>query len=159
MQIGQEVIGHFEELFAELEGAIRAFPDELWQQQDPRSNWGWEESVTAPRFLAHHTIWCMSLEHLLRIDQKDMPHNIFPDYGPDKEMTRRQVLDILEGVRSYARNHYAEMSNEDYLTRDEKGQSPLGRMMYALAHTRHHYGQLVQILRENGVEPPDWYPI
>lgn len=159
MQIGQEVIGHFEELFAELEGALRAFPDALWNRPGSQDDGDWNQPIAAPRFLAHHTVWCMSLEHLLRIEQRDLPHNIFPDYGPDKEMTRQQVLDILADVRAYARSHYAQMPEEDYLRQDEKGQSPLGRMMYALAHTRHHYGQLVQILRDSGIEPPDWYPI
>ncbi len=30
--------------------------------------------------------------------------------------------------------------------------------MYALAHGRHHAGELAQILKEYGVKPPPWYP-
>jgi hypothetical protein len=104
-------------------------------------------------------VWCMTLDHLLRIDTKDLPHNIPPDYGPEKTIKAEQVLALLGDIRAYARGSYAEMPDAEYLAEDDHGQTPLGRMMYALAHTRHHYGQFVQMLRDAGVEPPGWYPL
>ena len=66
---------------------------------------------------------------------------------------------ISADIRAYAKEVYGQMPNDAYLAVDDSGQSPLGRIMYALAHTRHHYGQIVQILRDNDVEEPDWYPL
>ena len=153
MEIRQEVMGHLDQLGAEIEGAIKVFPDGLWCRQSG------ESMLAVPCFIAHHTVWCMVLDHLLRIPVDRLPHNIYPDYGPDKLLTQQQVLDLLGEIRAYAGGVYGGMSNGDYLAVDERGMSPLGRVMYTLAHTRHHYGQLVQILRDNGLDAPDWYPL
>ena len=159
MTIGKEVIAHFEQLFAEIQGTLEAFPEELWNRQDPQADWSEDAAIAAPRFLAHHTIWCLCLGHLLRIDHKRLPHHRWPDYGPDKPLDKGDLLALLDEIRQYARQIYAPMDDQTYLTADAKGQTPLGRMMYALAHTRHHYGQLVEILRGGGIEPPMWYPL
>jgi hypothetical protein len=159
MTIGQEVIGHFDQLFAEIEQAINACPDELWTRQADDDGWNWNTGLTTPRFLVHHMVWCMALAHLLRMTEKDMPHSRPPDYGPDKTITPRQVLDILGEIRTYAHKTYAHMPDAEYLTPDENGQTPLGRMRYALAHTRHHYGQFVQMLRDADSQPPARYPL
>lgn len=154
MEIRQEVMGHLSQIFAEMEGAIGAMPQELWQRRQGREN-----MLHVPCFLAHHMVWCMVLEHLLRIPPEHLPHNVYPDYAPDKPLTKQQVLDLLGDIRTYAKDVYGQMSNEEYLTPDGSGQAPLGRFMYALAHTRHHYGQVVQILRDNDLDEPDWYPL
>ncbi|NQU43094.1 DinB family protein [bacterium] len=153
MEIGKEVQGHLNQMFSEIESAVGLFPDALWGRQTS------ENILNIPCFLAHHTVWCMVLSHLLRIPEERLPHNLYPDYGPGKSVTQRQVLDLLADIRDYVGDVCAGMSNEDYLKEDEKGASPLGRILYTLAHTRHHYGQLVQMLRSNGLQPPDWYPI
>lgn len=153
MEIRHEVMGHLRQLGAEIDGAIAVFHDELWRRQ------AGENMLAVPCFLAHHTVWCMVLDHLLRIPVDRLPHNIYPDYGPDKMLTQQQILDLHADIQAYAAEVYAEMPNADYLAVDEHGMSPLGRVMYTLAHTRHHYGQLVQILRDNGLDAPDWYPL
>lgn len=153
MEIRQEVMGHLNQLCAEIEGALGAFPDELWRRQAA------PDMLRVPCFLAHHTVWCMVLDHLLRIPGERLPHNIQPDYGPDKPMTQQQLIQLLKDVQAYAADVYGEMPNAEYLASDDRGLSVLGRVMYTIAHTRHHYGQLVQILRDNGLEAPDWYPL
>ena len=153
MKIGEEVAGHLDQLTMEIELAIGLFPDELWQRE------GETDMLRVPAFLAHHTVWCMGLEHLLNIPIERMPHNIYPDYGPDKLLTKQQVLDILNDIRAYAAEVYAPMPNEEYLAKGDKPHVPLGSVMYTIAHTRHHLGQLCQLLKENGISPPKWYPI
>ena len=153
MEIRKEVIGHLDQLCAEIEGAIGVFPDELWRRQ------AGHDMTQVPCFLAHHMVWCMVLDHLLKIPPDRLPHNIVPDYGPDKSVTRQQVLELLSDIRAYARDVYGEMPNQEYLAADDRGPSPLGRVMYTLAHTRQHYGQLVQILRDSNLDAPDWYPL
>ncbi len=153
MEIRKEVIGHLNQLCAEIEGAIGVFPDELWRRQ------AGDNMMHVPCFLAHHTVWCMVLDHLLKIPGDRLPHNIYPDYGPDKSVTRQQVLELLSDIRAYAGDVYGEMPNQEYLAADDRGLSPLGRIMYTIAHTRHHYGQLVQILRDSNLDAPDWYPL
>jgi hypothetical protein len=110
--------------------------------------------LNVPCFLAHHAVWRMVLPHLLRIPAGALQHDVEPDYAPDKPVSKEQVLALLGDIRSYASEVYGEMPNAEYLREEEKGSSALGRIMYAIAHTRHHYGQLVQILRDNGQDPP-----
>ena len=153
MDIRLEVMVHLDQLGAEIQGAIKVFPDELWRRRTG------ENMLAVPCFIAHHTVWCMVLDHLLRVPVDRLPHNIYPDYGPDKMLTQQQVLALLDDIQAYAADVYGKMPNDDYLAVDERGMSPLGRVMYTLAHTRHHYGQLVQILRDNGLDAPDWYPL
>jgi hypothetical protein len=155
MGIGQETIGHWDQLWAEVEQAIGRIPDELWTR-DLCGSGGW---WSRPCYVAHHMVWCMALDHLLRVPFDAMPHNVFPDYGKGIEISQQQVLDILSDIRHQCRARYRDMTDEDYLTPDDKGMVPISRVMYALAHTRQHYGQLVQILRENGIDAPDWYPL
>jgi len=153
MEIGKEVKGHLDQLLAEIELAIGLFPDELWERE------GEEDMLRVPAFLAHHTVWCMSLEHLLNIPIERTPHNIYPDYGCDRMLTKAQVLDLLTDIRAHVAEVYAPMPNEEYLSMGDKPHVPLGAVMYTIAHTRHHLGQLTQLLKENGVSPPKWYPI
>ena len=153
MEIRDEVVGHLNQLFAEIEGAIGAFPDELWERQ------AGADMLRVPCFLAHHTVWCMVLDHLLRIPAERLPHNVYPDYGPAKPVSRQQTLELLEDIRAYARDVYGSMPNDEYLGTKDPESPALGRIFYTIAHTRHHYGQLVQILRDNGLEAPDWYPL
>ena len=154
MAIADNVSGHLRQLFAEMAETIERLPDDVWRRQDDS-----RPLLHQPRFIAHHMVWCMALPHLLRVPLDRMPHNIFPDYKPGTEMTKRQVLDILDDIRAYAEQTYAPMTDEAYLAGDEKGVTPLDRVMYTLAHTRQHYGQLVQILRDAGGEEEDWYPL
>lgn len=153
MNIGEEVFGHFNQLFAEIRLAVEAFPEDLWNRED-ESN-----ALSIPCFLAHHTVWCLSLEHLLDIPGEKMPHNMYPDYGNGKRISKEQVLLILDDVEVYLSEVYLAMGNQEYLEKGEGKYEPLGAVMYALGHTRHHMGQLAQILKENGIAPPGWYPI
>lgn len=124
MEIRQEVVGHLTQLGAEIEGAIGVFPDDLWRRQ------AGDDMLAVPCFIAHHTVWCMVLEHLLRIPVERLPHNIYPDYGPDKLLTQGQILALHEEIQAYAGDVYGQMPNEEYLAVDDRGMSPLGRVMY-----------------------------
>ena len=155
MSLGTEVIGHWEQLWAEMQRALETFPDELWTRELCGGDGWWSR----PCYVAHHMVWCMALDHLLRVPLDRMPHNVVPDYGEGIDISREQVLGILEDIREDCCDRYREMSDTEYLTPDEGGALPIGRVMYALAHTRQHYGQLVQILREHGLDDPPWYPL
>ena len=153
MAICDEVMGHLDQMFAEIEMTIARFPDELWARKvEP-------DMLRIPAFLAHHTVWCMSLEHLLNIPIGRMPNNIYPDYSPENIFTRDQVLAILRDIKAHSTQTYGQMPDDEYLSKSDRPFVPLGAVMYTIAHTRHHLGQLIQLLKEHGINPPDWYPI
>jgi hypothetical protein len=141
------------QLFDEIELAVTAFTDDLWQRE------GEEDLLRVPAFLAHHTVWCICLGHLLNIPHDRMPSNpTFPPYRRENMPTREQLVALLNDIRAYTDEVYGQMPNEAYLAKGENGMEPLGMVMYTIAHTRHHLGQLSQLLKENGLGPPKWYP-
>ena len=155
MAIADQIVGHFDQLFAELEIAIAAFPDELWRRRDG------DDLLRTPAFQAHHAIWCMALDHLLKI-----PFDRFPDtalsgrnYAPANIPTQDDVLAMLRGIRDNTSRVYGAMTDEEYLAEGEGDRVPLGAAVDALGHGRHHGGKLCQTLKDNGIEPPDWYPL
>ena len=153
MEIRQEVIGHLHQMFDEIEETVRLFPDDLWTRDSV------EDLMMAPAFLAHHTIWCMRLRHLLDIPEDELPANPAPGhYSRDCVPSKEQLLAFLDGIRSYSTSHHGQMANDGYLSKRQAPFQPIGMVIYTIAHTRQHMGQLVQILKENGTAPPKWYP-
>jgi hypothetical protein len=139
-------------MFDEIEAAVRLFPGDLWRRDAAK------DLMMVPAFLAHHTIWCIRLRHLLDIPQDKLP----PDpargrYSRECVPQQEQLLGVLDAIRSYSAAVYGQMDDDTYL-RKTASYDALGRVMYTIAHTRHHLGQLVQILKENGIKPPKWYP-
>jgi hypothetical protein len=152
MRIGETVMGHLSQMFDEIEAAVRLFTDDLWRRE------GAKDLMMVPAFLAHHMIWCIRLRHLLDITQDKLP----PDpakgrYSRQCIPQQEQLLSLLDAVRSYSAAVYGKMDDETYIG-EATSSDPIGRVMYTIAHTRHHLGQLVQILKENGIKPPKWYP-
>ena len=149
MEIARELMGHLSQLFAEIEEALKRVPDDLWARK------GMEDLMMVPGFLAHHTIWCIRLRHLLNIPEDRLPGNPAPGHYTRANLpSKEQLLGVLEGIRSYCKESYGKMDNEAYLS-----DRSIGRAMYTIAHTRHHLGQLAQILKEHGINPGKWYPL
>ena len=153
MTIAAEMIGHFDQLYAEIEIAVKAFPDALWTRDDV------EDLLCVPAVMAHHTVWCMSLDHLLNIPREDFTNTTYPPYDRSRLPTKEQVLEMLSGIKDYTTRVYSSMPDDEFLEKRDKPHVPLGAAAYALGHGRHHIGQLAQVLKENGVTPPAWYPI
>lgn len=150
MEIREEVLKHLTKLFDEIEEAIKLFPDDLWRRE------GVSDMLMVPAFLAHHTVWCMSLGHLLNIPKEKRPNDPgIRDYKRENLPEKSQLLALLDDIRAYTTSFYGKMENDVYLSGEKT--SPIGRIMYTIAHTRHHFGQLVQILKENNIKPPRWY--
>ncbi len=150
MEIGAEVMGHLSQMFDEIEMAIRNCPNELWYRKGAKG-------MMVPGILAAHAVWCIRRSHLLHIPRENLPRKKVP--------TQAELVAVLHAIGSYAASAYGRMDNDTYLTRSPRSgrgrgtlAAPISRVMYTIAHTRHHLGQLVQILKENGIRPPKWYP-
>jgi len=153
MEIRKEVMGHLLQMFDEIEETVRLFPDALWTRD------GVEDLMMVPAFLAHHTIWCIRLRHLLNIPEGELPANPVRDnYNRDSVPSKEQLLGFLDGIRHHSTSQYGRMANDDYLSKKQAPFEPIGTVIYTIAHTRQHMGQLIQILKENGITPPKWYP-
>jgi hypothetical protein len=50
--------------------------------------------LQVPCFLAHHTVWCMVMDHLLRTPADRLPHNMYPDYDPGEPIPQQQILNL-----------------------------------------------------------------
>ncbi len=151
MVINEVVMGHLTQVFDEIETAIRNCPDELWYRKGVKG-------MMVPGILAGHAVWCIRLSHLLNIPPRNLPPR-------RKVPTQEELIAVLHAIGSYAASAYGRMDNDTYLTRSPRSgrgrgtlAAPINRVMYTIAHTRHHLGQLVQILKENGIKPPKWYP-
>ena len=132
---------------------MKLFPDDLWRRE------GIDDLMSVPAFLAHHAVWCISLGHLLNVPREKMPHDPgVRSYERANMPERSQLLALLNDIRMYAKVSYGEMENDEYLNDSETSRNAVGRVMYTIAHIRHHLGQLVQILKENNIRPPKWYP-
>ena len=154
MEIREVVMTRLKELFTDIEKIVNLFPDNLWQRE------AIDDMMMVPAFLAHHTIWCMSYGHLLNIPKEKMPNEPDipryekwpwkPDYQREYLPSKPQLSALLNDIREYAVSVYGKMDNEAYI----EGEKPtLSMVIYAIAHTRYHLGQLGQILKENGIMP------
>lgn len=144
MQISVEVTGHLSQMFDEVEAAIRNFPNDLWHRKGVKG-------MMIPAVLAAHAVWCIRLRHLLNIPLNKLPSR-------KRVPTQEQLVAILDAIRAHTVSVYGRMDDATYLAKEGTGAAPISRVIYAIAHTRHHLGQLVQILKENGIKPPKWYP-
>ncbi len=153
MSVAGELMGHFDQLYAEIEISVRAFPERLWRREDQT------DLLRVPAFMAHHTVWCMALEHLLNIPSDSFPNDICPPYDRAKTPTPDEVSAMLAGVKKHTREVYGSMGDDEFLAKRDRPHVPLGALTYALAHGRQHLGQLAQILKENDITPPGWYPL
>ncbi len=154
MSIADELQGHFDQLYAEIEITVKAFPDALWRREEEEG-----DLLRVPAFMAHHAVSCMALAHLFNIPSGAFPDDLSPPYERAKTPSQDQVLKTLDGIRRYTKQVYGSMPDDEYLEKRGKPHVPLGAVAYALAHGRHHLGQLTQVLRANGVAPPKWYPL
>jgi len=154
MEIREVIMNRLTELFDDIEKVVNLFPDDLWWRE------GIDDMMMVPAFLAHHTIWCMSYGHLLNIRKEKIPNEPYiprykdwpwkPDYQREYLPSKSQLLVLLNDIREYTSSVYGKMDNEGYL----KGDKPiLSKVVYTVAHTRYHLGQLGQILKENGIMP------
>jgi hypothetical protein len=153
MAIRDEVMGHLSQMFDEIEEAVSLFPADLWERKDV------DVMMRVPAFLAHHTIWCMRMSHLLDVPENEPPDNpVIGNYTRDNLPTKEALLAVLNGIRSYSDGVYGCMTDDAYLSKGEAPSEPIDRIIYAIAHTRQHLGEMVQILREHRIGPPTWYP-
>ena len=119
MEIKEVIMDRLTKLFAEIEKIVNLFPDNLWQRE------GIDDMMMVPAFLAHHTIWCMSYEHLLNIPKEKMPNEPYipryeewpwkPDYQREYLPTKSQLLALLNDIREYTDSVYGKMDDGDYL--------------------------------------------
>ena len=148
MALRAEVMDHLSQMFDEIDAAIRSCPGDLWRREGVKG-------MMVPAVLARHMVWCIRLGHLLDIPRDQLPGG--QDAGT-RVPSQEQLIGVLDAIRSCSARVYGRLPDEAYLMKKGTGSPAISRVMYTIAHTRHHLGQFVQILKENGIPPPKWYP-
>lgn len=144
---------HLRQNFAELKLTIDAFPEELWARPIKE---GWE--FLNPSILAHHCLGGMCGAWFSEEIADQFPDK-YKGHGKT-QLSKDEVYEMLEGVQKIFLDGYSSYSDEEYLSKvDAKGRSIANRMLFQVGHFRYHLGQLTQILRDNGIEEPEYFPL
>ena len=139
-----------------LEHAIRACPDELWN-----------DNARQPEFwyLAYHTLFFLDLYLSdategfapplpFTLDELD-PSGVMPE----RPFTKGELLSYLAHGRSKARARIATLTAENETNQCRFGWIDLTRfesLLYNMRHVQHHVGQLNLLLRQATCAPPRW---
>ncbi len=138
-----------------LGNAITACPDDLWKEE--------------PQFckLAHHTLFF--LDYYLSADTpKEADYNPPPPFTKEEFednpacllYTREELLQFLRSGRSKLCKQLTTCTAEDLLAKrfvsEYKNFTLFEMLLYNMRHVQHHAAQLNLMLRQRGIEPPDW---
>ena len=145
-QISTTFVRQFKHLANLLSVAISRCPDDLWCRLETQTS-------ESPVWLAYHTLAAVAMPHLLNISSFGHPGEIQEgDIVP-----RSDVQTILRDIRDHVVHEYTGKSDEMILKAGETGGSPgVKNLIYTLRHTQHHIGEFLQVIKENGIEPPAW---
>ena len=136
-----------------LENAIQACPDDLWNKEKSLSH------------LSYHTLffldYYLSLEPVGFSQPAHFKHSEFEDEPPQEIFAKAEVLEYLQSCRTKMLGLFADMTENLALSRwinesKTMDYSILEIALYNLRHVQHHVGQLNMLLRQHGVEAPDW---
>lgn len=136
-----------------LENAIKECPEELW---DAESKF-W--------YIAYHTLFF--LDYYITTD----PENFSPpkpfslsEFNPDGEMPERvyskeELINYLGYCRKKLQNLIISLTEESSKSRwvnSYRDYSLIEILLYNMRHVQHHAAQLNLLIRQIGIEPPDW---
>ena len=138
-----------------LENAINACPDDMWDH--------------ASRFwyiAFHTTFWTdyyLSDTPMEKDYQPPKPFTLseFEDGQlPEREYDKTEVLAFLHHARYRLQDQLRNNSQEELLTKrftsEYKDFSLFELLLYNMRHVQHHTAQLNLLLRQSGINPPDW---
>ena len=136
-----------------FENSVAACPDSLWD--DDSKFW----------YNAYHTIFY--LDYYLSEDaDKFMPPPPYTlsEFDPDGVLPERvydksELITYIKFCREKCRKMISELSDENLKKRfinEYRDYSRLEILLYNMRHVQHHAGQLNLLIRQSGIEPPDW---
>jgi len=151
--IAEATITHFNQLFAEIRDAIARFPDKSWNLEPTPE---WERSN--PAVCAFHTVFSMSYPHLFHLPA------IREKYEGLNEKTKVQpktsILELLGEIVAAFHEKFGKMEFDQFMEKLEGHKMvTYEQLLYSMAHSRYHLGQLTQLLKNEHIEEPPWYPI
>lgn len=136
-----------------LENSMKACPEELWNQTE-----FW--------YRAYHTLFF--LDYYL---SDETPESEFrppapftlSEFNPEGEMpprtyTKEELLGYLQHCRDKCREaiNNLDVNSDKRFVNEYRNYSVFEIMLYNMRHVQHHMAQLNLILRQNGIEAPDW---
>ena len=136
-----------------LENAVDACPESLWNGES--KFW----------YNAYHVIFF--LDYYLT-EEEDKFHPPVPftlsEFNPDGELPesvydKSELITYIRYCREKCRKLISELNDENLQKRfinKYRNYSRLEIIIYNMRHVQHHAGQLNLLLRQNGIEPPDW---
>jgi hypothetical protein len=148
-QISTTFVRQFKHLAKLLSVAINRCPDDLWGRPETQTS-------ESPVWLAYHTVAGIAMPHLLSISSFKHPFEI-------KEgviVPRSDVQAMLGTIRDHVIHEYTGKTDEMVLKAGKMDSGPgVKNLLYTIRHTQHHIGEFLQILKENGIEPPAWQTV
>ena len=136
-----------------LENSVKACPDSLWNNDS--KFW----------YIAYHTIFF--LDYYLS-EEGDNFHPPEPftlsEFNPDGEMPERvyeksELIEYIKFCKEKCRKLISELSDENMQKRfinEYRNYSRFEILLYNMRHVQHHMAQLNLLIRQSGIEPPDW---
>ncbi|MBS1517853.1 MAG: DinB family protein [Bacteroidetes bacterium] len=138
-----------------FENSIKACPDKLWDSDRNPLFW----------YTAYHTLFFLDYYLSEEPDKFHPPEPfILSEFNSDGEMpertyTREEILKYVDHCRKKCHDHIAGMTAEKAAERfinPYRNYSVLETLLYNMRHVQHHGAQLNLLLRQGGIEPPDW---
>jgi uncharacterized damage-inducible protein DinB len=136
-----------------LENAILACPDDLWDTERSFSH------------LAYHTLffldYYLSLEPVGFSQPTHFKHSEFEDEPAQEIFAKAEILEYLQSCRTKMQDLFSDLTENLAQSRwinesKTMDYSIIEIALYNLRHVQHHAGQLNLMLRQNGIEAPDW---
>ncbi|MBD3174802.1 MAG: hypothetical protein GF320_06465 [Armatimonadia bacterium] len=155
--IGESVARQFDASFQMWRETIEAVPDGDWQAESAPelcpARWAYH-GIQAAEFHCFHAPGDFEWDHPFGVNWATNDVASLPGkpatLGYLDEVARR-VADML---RATSDRDFLETTSWGEHTRP--GGNLLGHMLYVLRHNHQHLGELCRLLRERGIEQPDW---
>lgn len=146
------LIAQFCASIAMVRNAITAFPEENWNDSKPY----W--------YNAYHCLFFTDFYLTKDANRFDPPFGPgeFEEVFPDPRPTREQLLAYADAMTAKCRARLTELDEEIaasyvWFNQSRTRSFPIVEMhLYNMRHVQHHAAQLNLLLRQDGVEPPDW---
>lgn len=151
--LSQSIGNQFGASIAMLENAIQTCSDSLWEKETTFSQ------------LAYHTLFF--LDYYLTVQPVGFAppapfrHSEFEDEPYEEIFKKQEILKYLNFCKGKLELLLENWSDELALSRwinesKTMDYSIIEILMYNLRHVQHHVGQLNRMLRQNGLDAPDW---
>lgn len=136
-----------------LENVVQTCPDSLWEKEKGFSN------------LTYHTLffldYYLTLQPVGFAAPDSFQHSEFEDNPPQEIFPKPEILNYLQSCKTKLGNllsNFTEDLAQSRWINESKTMdfSLIEILLYSLRHVQHHVGQLNRMLRQSGIEAPDW---